>query len=129
MRKQILQNDISVNISVAISWQKNAKAVAECMQVRIQYTRAGWVLLKPFVSLASASMTGTQSHRVHDDRDAELGLVRVVGVVVVASSDDDDQKARQIYFFLLLVFCVFFVFSFNNYLSSHYKCKLCSVRL
>lgn len=105
------------------------------MQVRIQYTRAGWVLLKPFVSLASASMTGTQSHLVHDDRDAELGLVSlvcVVGVVVVviASSVDEDQKAKQISFLLLLLlFCVFFVFSFNNYLSSHYKCKLCSVRL
>ena len=81
------------------------------MQVRIQYTRVGWVLLKPFVSLASASMTGTQSHLVHDDRDAELGLVRLVGVVVVviiAGGVGDDQKAKQISFFLLLLaFCVF----------------------
>ena len=82
------------------------------MQVRIQYTRAGWVLLKPFVSLASASMTGTQSHRVHDDQDAGLGLVRLVRVVVVVSSVDDDQKAKQMSFFLLLlVFCVFFSLS------------------
>lgn len=62
----------------------------KCMQVRIQYTSVGWVLLKPFVSLASASMTGTQSHLVHDDRDAELGLVRLVVVVVIANSVDVD---------------------------------------
>ena len=101
------------------------------MQVRIQYTRVGWVLLKPFVSLASASMTGTQSHRVHDDGDAELGLVRVVGVVVIANSVYDDQKAKQISFFSSSSSCIlcFFVFSFNNHLSSHYKCKLSSVRL
>ena len=67
------------------------------MQVRIQYTRVGWVLLKPFVSLASASMTGTQSHRVHYDRDAEQGPFRLIRVVVVVSSVDDDQKAKQIY--------------------------------
>ena len=89
------------------------KQLHKCMQVRIQYTRVGWVLLKPFVSLASASMTGTQSHLVHDDRDAGLGLVRVVVVVVVvvviAGGVSDDQKAKQISFFLLLllVFCVF----------------------
>ena len=53
--------------------------------------------MKPFVALASVSMTGTQSHRVHDDRDAERGLVRLVRVVVVVSSVDDDQKAKQIY--------------------------------
>ena len=87
----------------------------KCMQVRIQYTRAGWVLLKPFVSLASASMTGTQSHLVHDDRDAELGPVRLVGVVVVviiAGGVGDDQKAKQISFFLLLLLLVLCVFCF-----------------
>ena len=92
------------------------KQLQKCMQVRIHYTGAGWVLLKPFVSLASASMTGTQSHLVHDDRDAELGLVRLV-VVIIAGGVGDDQKAKQISFFLLLLLVLcFFCFLFQQLL-------------
>ena len=75
----------------------------------------GWLgSLQTICLLASASLTGTQSHLVHDDRDAELGLVCVVGVVVIVSSVDDDQKARQIYFFFFFLCIVFFLFSLST---------------
>ena len=64
-------------------------------------------------------MTGTQSHLVHDDRDAEPGLLSLVCVVVVviASSVDDDQKAKQIsFFFFFFLYFVFFCFLFQQLL-------------